>query len=319
MTEDRICLECERLGVRKAFKRKAFHSHLLVHKMTQIEYAHKYNTEEIIKCFICKKEIYKPIRYQTFRNGANVSTCSYSCSNVARRMITDIYERASKTKKETGFYETERMRKRHLKIAQHKRKNGFWSYEKSRERGIKSQDTVRKRYSDYHKINEKRFETQRKNGNFGKRISNKEIAFATLLQNNFQNVIWQSKIRTKDFNIIFKNMFLDFKQDLEVDFVILDSEEPIIVCFDGVFIHGLDRPITEIARKALVSKFNANIFNKYYSDRSFEEYCQKRNINLVRFDENSFEDFLFDNKKLEPYFTCGASKVIDQFLFMLHK
>jgi hypothetical protein len=233
-------------------------------------------------------------------------------------MTTDVYERANKTKIETGFYETEKMHKRHLKIAQRKKNNGFWSYEKSRERGIKSQNTTRKR-GGYHKINEKRFETQKKNGTFGKRISNGEIAFAILLQNSFQSVVWQSKIRTEAFDNIYKDIFLDFKQDLEVDFIVLDYEAPIIVCFDGTFIHGLDRPIIEIARKALVSKFNANIFKKYYSDRSFEEYCQKRNINLVRFDENSFKRFLFDNKKLEPYFTCGDSKTIDQFLYAINK
>lgn len=179
------------------------------------------------------------------------------------------------------------------KAAVTKAKNGFYDYDKAQER-------VRKG-----------FETQKRNGMFGKRISNGEIAFAILLQNHFKNIVWQSKINTQDFNSIYGDLFSDFKQDLEVDFVILDYEEPIIVCFDGIFIHGLDRPITEIAEKALTSKFNANIFKKYYSDRSFEEYCQKRNINLVRFDESSFQDFLFKNDRLQPYFVCGKSDNID--------
>lgn len=215
------------------------------------------------------------------------------------RKYKEAARRAVKTREKNGNIPAK-------KAAITKKQKGFYEYDKSQERIAKG------------------FQTQKRNGTLGKKISNGEIAFSCFLDFYFSKdffIFWQTKINSEIWNDIYGNLFSDFNKQLEPDFIIIHKEtlQPIIVCFDGIFIHGLDRPITEIARKALVSKFNANIFNKYYSDRSFEEYCQKRNINLIRFDENSFEDFLFDNKKLEPYFTCGASKVIDQFLFMLHK
>ena len=215
----------------------------------------------------------------------------------AAALTKDSIEKGKQSRKKSYF--PGKFHDRNVLIAKKKKVYDFWNSESYKRGRIKAHDTMKKE------------------GTLGRKISYREIAFALFLQSIFDekawNIHWQIKIGSKDERTIFGDMFNDFNKQLEPDFFITDKKNNvrIIIFFDGVFIHGLDRPIIEIARKSLTSLFNASIFKKYYSDRSFEDYCQKKNINLIRFDEGTFEDFLFKNEKLIPYFTCGKSDELD--------
>lgn len=325
-----LFVECKELH---DFSDVGFYNHLQIcyNGITNKKYAERFETNEWISCHECGKKFFfiqKRFKNEVVFTSAHIIVVVFIKTKNVKK--TDFKTNESKerarlagqkekiTKNKNSVENSEiyvqssknswKTRRRNgndiigaIKAAEANRKNGNYSHEKSREKAIKG------------------FETRKRNGDFGKRISKGEIAFSLYLDFFCSKdffILWQSKIDSSDWLDIFGNLFEDFKSQLEPDFILIHKEtlQPIIVCFDGIFIHGLDRQITEIAKKSLTSKFNKNIFNKYYSDRSFEEYSQKRNINLIRFDENSFGNFLFKNEPLIPYFTCGNSKVIDSVL-----
>jgi len=302
---------------------KEFGKHLKEeHNITCAKYAEDFRTNEWIVCPICEK-----FHYCTqYLQSVGKTCCCKECAII----------KTNKTKKEHGYYLSESFREarkkarksfvenpknrgkaaveRSKKAVQTKKDNNFYESEKFLETQRKiGESNIRSGVSRL--ISIKRQETMRKKGNC--RISNGETSFSLLLEKLHEwNVLQQIKIGTQRCKAVFGNIFDDLNKQLELDFVLINKRalSAIIVCFDGIFFHGLDRPITEIARESLTSRFNLNIFNGYYSDRAFEEYCQKRNINLVRFDEISFKNFLFKKSKLQPYFSCGTSKELD-FLF----
>jgi hypothetical protein len=158
----------------------------------------------------------------------------------------------------------------------------------------------------------KNHETRMKNWNF--RISKAEFVFAWfLLSHKDFNVKQQIKIGSHKCTEIFGKLFDDFKGNFSLDFVVIFEENTFCISFDGIYYHGLDRPITEIAKcKTLTDR---TIFDTYYRDRAFENYCQKRkDINFIRFDEVLFRKFVLKNNKLDPYFSTGCSKQIITFL-----
>jgi hypothetical protein len=158
----------------------------------------------------------------------------------------------------------------------------------------------------------KNHETRVKNWNY--RISKAEFIFAWFLFLHKEFIIKQQvKIGSQQCAEIFEKLFDGFKGNFSLDFVVIFEENTFCISFDGIYYHGLDRPITEIAKcKTLTDR---TIFNTYYRDRAFEDYCQKINdINFIRFDETTFRKFILEKNKLEPYFSTGCSKQI--FLFL---
>ncbi len=229
--------------------------------------------------------------------------------------------KSAKARKNNGYYETEVFKKTRKRAEEKKRNCGFYSKEKIDKRAKLSHlsfdknNTKEKMKQDgsYDLAACLRHQTMKTNGTYGKKISNREIAFAIFIESrlfeNEWNVHYQIKLGNDN---LLKH--IDYKKKLEIDFVIehKQTKAVFVVYFDGTFVHGLDRPICEIAKSKTLR--DMDIFNTYYSDRSFEEYCQKRNINLVRFDESTFGKFLFKNEKIVPYFVCGKSSELDLLL-----
>ena len=140
----------------------------------------------------------------------------------------------------------------------------------------------------------------------------------------FPSFRWKrSHINSLEAKNIFEDSFADLNVGIEFDFIVMIEDIPVIINFDGAYFHGLDRPIADIAkgaRKYVVTdsgKIKPTIdhttFYTYYRDRTFEDYCQKRNIPLIRFNDSDFEKHMKKNELPQCHFTCGSSDLVDSF------
>jgi hypothetical protein len=141
--------------------------------MTREEYAKKYQTNEIIRCFVCKKEIFRTICSQKFdKNGENITTCSKECGFVkigivSRRNGVYSYENMSlknkkgaKTKQENGFWKSEKSSKRTTDGLVTRRKNGYYKSEKFRD-GLERREKLKREhgYYDFEYVHNKNLKT----------------------------------------------------------------------------------------------------------------------------------------------------------------
>jgi hypothetical protein len=283
-------------------------------------YAEKYKTEELIECS-CGKAFYRSMAQQRKRKQQMCRECSKK--NSVKKMIengsflrsgallnkrldelkirNEIATKSAKTRKARGINSA-------LKTAMTRKKNDIDSFKKS---GVKAHLTrVNKGVYDrcrsdgtYDRMILKRHQTLKNNKSYGK--SKAEDFFYNLLKDKFTKVNRQVSTLNEKKEGLFKFM----KGYHNFDFVVDDM---YFVCFDGIYYHGLDRPITEIAKcRTLTDK---TIFDTYYRDRNLEDFCQKNDINLLRFNDINFKMFLSKKEKLIPYYVCGKSNDIDRFL-----
>lgn len=161
----------------------------------------------------------------------------------------------------------------------------------------------------YDKMILKRHETLKKNNSYGK--SKKEELFFSFLKNNFCDIKRQV-CTLKEYKDIFRFM----KGYHTFDFVINYYDDIFFICFDGVYYHGLDRSIIDIAKHK--TETDKIIFDTYYRDRNLENFCQKNNLNLLRFSDKNFDEFYLNRGHLNPYFVCGNSEKIDNFIKIMN-
>ena len=69
-----------------------------------------------------------------------------------------------------------------------------------------------------------------------------------------------------------------------VDFFIRSHN--IYVEFDGVYWHGLNRPLEQIRQSQ--TKRDVSIFAKWQDDRQFDVWCKNNNLNLIRITDEQF-------------------------------
>lgn len=112
---------------------------------------------------------------------------------------------------------------------------------------------------------EKRFSSLKKNGTI--RISKKEYEFKNLLMEEFDKVVHQV-----------------FLQGFSIDFYIEDIET--YVQFDGVYWHGLDRPISTISSSS--KRIDKIIYSKWANDRKLDDLCSRLMIKLYRVTDVDF-------------------------------
>ena len=62
--------------------------------------------------------------------------------------------------------------------------------------------------------------------------------------------------------------------------------------FDGVYWHGLDRPLEEIAK--LRTKHDQEIYVRYHSDREQDKWFKDRNLKLIRITDVEFDTIEFE-------------------------
>ncbi len=291
--------------------------------------------EEISFCVICGTQFIKDNR-----NRKNKRFCSKKCAAIfvnARMTLKQKREKWNRRKetmianntydsscKKSGtkcheFYQNdpERARERALKTAIKKRENGDYDFEKSSSRAknahltklknnsyisasINKNNTILKN-GGYNKITEKCHETKKRKGTYGK--SKAEDVFYEKLKQHFQTTHRQIKINSSKFIELFGRKIEDYKRSFTFDFAISVNDKILFVCFDGIYYHGLDRQIAEIAK--CKTKTDRTIFETYYRDRYLEDFIssKKIEINVVR---------ITDLGKV--YFSFGDSYVIDSFL-----
>ncbi len=91
-------------------KRKGLYYHLSkTHKdISREQYAFMFQTDEIIKCFICKKEVFRKKHHQVYDNDICVSTC---CSNDCKTKVITLLKRMHGTDKIGGKKAIEKRRR----------------------------------------------------------------------------------------------------------------------------------------------------------------------------------------------------------------
>lgn len=118
---------------------------------------------------------------------------------------------------------------------------------------------------DYDAMYEKRLATMKCNGTIGRRISNSERQFYQLLLERFTPDDIEIQIKVPD-----RRWCIDF-------FI---RSEVLWIQLDGVYWHGLDRPIDFI--KTSEGKQDRAIYRKWCDDRKQERWFQERNMKLLR-------------------------------------
>lgn len=207
-------------------------------------------------------------------------------------------------------------------IESKKKENGFYEHERVSASVLKGVKTI-KENDGYDDIVFKRLKTMKQKGTIGKQISKCEQKFYELFLSKFLCCFRQIYTKSIECKEIFGNTFDDYKKRHQLDFIIILYGKPIIVCFDGIYFHGLDRSICDIAKDAIkyrvtdegkVKRKRAHvIFDTYYRDRSFEDYCQKKNIPLIRFNDFDFEKHIKNGELPQCHFSCGQSSFINIF------
>ena len=72
-----------------------------------------------------------------------------------------------------------------------------------------------------------------------------------------------------------------------IDFYIKSID--IYIQFDGVYWHGLHKPINILREEAKTSKRTANLYKCYYKDKRQNKWFLKNNLKLVRVTDKEFE------------------------------
>jgi len=277
------------------FSQRQFKKHLRKkHNLTIEQHAWKFKTAEIVKCCICERETYVQPNKQK-------KTCCRSCAN----------KKSISTRRNRGTLNEENRRSTKKGVETRNRNGSYHTGAKKAAETKRTEGTANKIYKKIHqtKIRNgtdkncnshqsrlKCHETKKKNGTYGK--SNSELAFAWFLNLKFDEVQHQ---------VITNKLEIELKSYYSLDFVV----ENIMISFDGIYYHGLDRTITEIAN--CKTSTDRTIFNTFYRDRSFEEACQRNNLNLIRISDHNFGLFVSGKEKLNPYFVCGNSQQLDVF------
>lgn len=102
---------------------------------------------------------------------------------------------------------------------------------------------------------------------------------------------WMSKPE-KEFRLVLEDLFgkddvrvqVLLERKWSVDFYIRSIDT--YVQFDGVYWHGLDRPIEVI--KSSMNKRDKAIYDKWVKDREFDAYVAKRGLRLVRVTDKEY-------------------------------
>jgi len=75
-----------------------------------------------------------------------------------------------------------------------------------------------------------------------------------------------------------------------IDFWLVDLD--VYVQFDGVYWHGLDRPIDEIALGT--NSHDQEIVQRWHNDRVQDSWFKSKNLKLVRITDIEFDTLPFD-------------------------
>jgi len=313
--EKEVCLICGRSD----FRFLGHHLKRDDHDFMSLEtYAKTFKTKDWIRCILCGTEYFGHERSNRIRR----------CPNKACMLILK-QEEMEKTNNAKFGCKNVFQNKQIQKVIANTLEEHFGVRHPSRlpqtVRNSHSPEAEAKR-SETARINDswakaviKRHETMKRESTIGKKISKAEQSFFEQKLMKMLLVYRQVHIRSSQTRKIFRNTFDDHNDSFTFDFLVLHEKNPIVVAFDGLYYHGLDCSIHETAKKPMwkvddhgvTKKTQASvIFNTYYRDRTFEEYCQKRNITLIRFAETDFDN---------PYFTCGDSSIIDSFLRIIQR
>lgn len=157
--------------------------------------------------------------------------------------------------------------------------------------------TIQKRYgvdnvSSLDWIKQKKVETTRTHYGVDNPQQHPEIKRRTLETHALNNVHWMSKPEKK-FRVLLEAEF--GKDDVlvqqlverkwSIDFYVKSIDT--WVSFDGVYWHGLDRPIEII--KMSCGKRDQAIFDKWVKDREFDAYVAEKHLKLVRITDQEFK------------------------------
>jgi hypothetical protein len=327
---------------------QGFSGHLLAqHNISRIEYAWKHHTDEICNCAVCNKNYFRSYGYIRLRlkNTCNNKKCmnqfrkmsieksflkkyGFKNSFVTPHIQKKVIENSKKTLKSKNIYHicalkrAENLRKKGLlsvigkKTLLKKRQNGYYTEKflvKRSESAIKGVNTRKSKGAIFNRlVSLKISETRKKNGTYNK--SNPESKFGSFLSSKFNCVHNQISINSNEFIKLFGLRLEDYKKSFTFDFAVVEDGRIIFICIDGIYYHGLDRPIVEIAN--LRTKTDKTIFETYYRDRYLEDYISSKNmcINVVKFSDVSITNFLKNKtEKMLPYYCNGESNQLDSF------
>jgi hypothetical protein len=326
---------------------QGFSSHLLYkHNISREQYAWKYHSDEICKCAICNKSYFRKYSYIRLRLK---NTCNNKkCMNFFRKIsieksflkkygfkssfdvpfiLKKAIEHSGKTLKDNNIYHicalkrAKNLKEKGLltiiakKATLKKRQiDGYFSDKFLIERSnsaIKGVNTKKENGFFYNElVSLKASETRKRNGTYNK--SKPEIAFGIFLNSKFDYVYSQLKINSNLCSELFGNDFFDYKKSFTFDYVVKYENLLFCICIDGIYYHGLDRPIIEIAK--CKTKTDKIIFDTYYRDRYLEDFISCSKINVIKFSDVNIVDF--SKKKIEkmfPYYCNGVSCQLDLF------
>jgi hypothetical protein len=200
-----------------------------------------------------------------------------------------------------------------IKCHETKKKNGSYVVANT-----KRHNTMLDKPGGYSESVLKCHETKKKIGSYST-ISRVELALGWFLCFKFghDNVFQQIKIGLQECSNLFgEEAFADYNKSFTFDYVIKHNNQMFGICLDGVYFHGLDKPITEIAKCR--TRTDKTIFNTYYRDRYFDNFIRKTNLNVIRITDIDFIRFVTKSKQFVPYYTNGLSTHIDSFLFAVN-
>lgn len=121
---------------------------------------------------------------------------------------------------------------------------------------------------DYDKLWKKSHETMKRNGSYGK--SKVEDSFYDFLNNLYGEGVVDRQRKVNGWNI---------------DFYVESSD--LYVQFDGVYWHGLDRPIEVIEK--LNDKRSKSIYETFLKDKRQNEWFEKNGLKLIRVTDREFK------------------------------
>jgi len=232
-------------------------------------------------------------------------------------------EKAEQTKRSNGYYESEAFNRRNeiyrineangkhneskRRIRQKKLESGYYQSEaflnfvEAGKNALRSVD-LKKRHErrlldgTYVRAAKKCHETMKKNGTYRKSKPEDERYKELCCIFGKENVK-----RLFNFSFVLSS---GQNENLNVDFYVKIDETFCLVLQDGYW-HGL-----YVTEESLINSKNPRdktIHKTLLKDIEFNSYCQKNNINLIRFS---------DKKDLwrVPYFVCGVPKITDLFL-----
>lgn len=134
---------------------------------------------------------------------------------------------------------------------------------------------------DWSEVWQKQHETKKRTGVYASLSSKDENRFYEWLKQNY-------------YDFIIERWIIMFEQK-EIDFKLTKDDIVIYIEFDGIFWHGLDKSLIDIAILSENSDLHYKRYNKYFEDRKLDKIFKEKELKLVRITDKEFKKCEKDN------------------------